>query len=124
MWIGQETRRIGQTQRAEVGDGPQLEEPKRVLKYAKTNRHPGPSDNYKVQDLGNIGSTLGCVGIYMARFPDHPTTKRLARRWEFTHSEVTNYLTDPLDNVVRANGMSGEWTGVDVGCFYADPRWW
>ena len=68
-----------------------MEEPKRVLKYAKTSYHPGPSDNYKVQDLENIGSTLGWVGVYMARFPDHPHTKRLAQRWEFTHSEVTNY---------------------------------
>lgn len=101
-----------------------MEDPKRVNKYAKTNRHPGPSKDYKVQDLGSIGSTLGWVGIYMGRFPDHPNTERLARRWEFGHSEVDNYLTEKLDVVVRAKGMSGEWTGVDVGCFYADPRWW
>ena len=101
-----------------------IEDPKRVIKYAKTNRHPGPSKDYKVQDLGSLGSTLGWVGIYMGRFPDHANTERLARRWEFGHAEVDNYLTDSLDVVVRANGMSGEWTGVDVGCFYADPRWW
>ena len=100
-----------------------MEDPKRVFRYAKANVH-APGRNYREQDLGNIGSTLGWVGTYMARFPDHPNTRRLVPRWEFTHSEVTNYLTEQLDTVVRANGISGEWTGVDVGCAHSDPRWW
>ena len=101
-----------------------MEDPKVIFRYAKANRHPGGSKNYKVQDLGSIGSTLGWVGLYMARFPDHPNTQRLLPRLEFRHSEVDNYLTRQLDQVVRSNGMSGEWTGVDVGCFYSDPRYW
>ena len=101
-----------------------MEDPELVFKYAKTNRHPGPSKNYKVQDLGSIGSTLGWVGLYMARFPDHPNTLRLLPRMDYKHSEVDNYLTRRLDHVVRSNGMSGEWTGVDVACLYSDPRYW
>lgn len=101
-----------------------MEEPEVIFKYAKANRHPGPSKNYKRQDLGSIGSTLGWVGLYMARFPDHPNTQRLLPRLEFKHSEVDNYLTRSLDQVVRSTGMSGEWTGVDVMCFYSDPRYW
>ena len=99
-----------------------MEDPKRDVKYAKTNRHPGPSkDYYTVQDLGSVGSTLGWVGIYMGRFPDHPNTERLAHRRELAHSDADNYLTEKLEVVFRANGMSGEWTGVDGACFHAAP---
>ena len=104
-----------------------IEEPDLVLKYARTNRSPGPSKNYKVQDLGSIGSTFGWIAPYTARFPNHPNSQRLLARRPIDHSEVSNYLTDKLDLAVRMNGrlrgVDGEWIGVDGACFYADPRY-
>ena len=103
-----------------------IEKPDLVLKYARTNRSPGPSKNYKVQDLGSIGSTFGWIAPYIARFPNHPNSQRLLARRPYGHSEVSNYLTDKLDEAVRTNGhlrgLDGEWIGVDGACFYADPH--
>ena len=103
-----------------------MEQPDLVLKYAKTNKAPGPSKNYKVQDLGSIESTMGWIAPYMARFPNHPNSQRLSAR-RYGHSEVSNYLTDQMDLAVRLNGrlrgLGGEWIGVDGAWFYADPRY-
>ena len=95
-----------------------IEEPGLILKYAKTNKAPGPSKNYKVQDLGGLGSTMGWIAPYISRFPDHPNSLRL----QTMHSKPKNYLTRSLDSAVRTNGFSAEWIGVDARCFYADPR--
>ena len=95
-----------------------IEEPELVLKYAKTNKAPGPSKNYKVQDLGGLGSTMGWIAPYISRFPDHPNSLRLRTM----HSNPKNNLMRSLDSAVRTNGFSAEWIGVDARCFYADPR--
>ena len=99
-----------------------VEEPDLVLKYAKTNKAPGPSKDYKFQDLGGMGSTMGWVAPYISRFPDHPNSQRLKARMSSSHSEPESYLTHELDSAVRANGFSSEWIGVDAKCLYADPR--
>ena len=99
-----------------------VEKPELVLKYAKTNKAPGPSKNYKVQYLGSSGSTMGWIAPYISRFPDHPNSKRLRARKSSAHSLPRSYLTDQLDAAVRMNGFSREWTGVDAECFYADPQ--
>ena len=99
-----------------------VEEPELVLKYAKTNKAPGPSKNYKVQDLGGAGSTMGWIAPYLARFPDHPNSQRLKARLDPGHTQPSSYLTHELDSAVRRNGFSSEWIGVDARCFYADPR--
>ena len=104
-----------------------MEQPDLVLQYAKVNHHPGPSKNYKIQDLGSIESTMGWIAPYMARFPNHPNSQRLLARRASDHSEVSNYLTGRLDLAVRLNGRlggwRGEWIGVDGECFYANPRY-
>ena len=99
-----------------------VEEPDLVLRYAKTNKAPGPSKDYKIQDLGGMGSTMGWIAPYISRFPDHPNSQRLIARMSSTHSEPKSYLTHELDSAVRANGFSSEWIGVDAKCLYADPR--
>ena len=98
-----------------------IEQPDLVLNYARTNKAPGPSKNYKIQDLGGRGSTMGWVAPYMNRFPDHPNTRRLTARVKLDHSEPQSYLTVSLDEAVRRNGESAEWIGVDARCFYANP---
>lgn len=95
-----------------------IEEPDLVLKYAKTNKAPGPSKNYKIQDLGGLGSTMGWIAPYISRFPDHPNSLRLRA----IHSKPTNHLMRELASAVSINGFSAEWIGVDARCFYADPR--
>ena len=99
-----------------------VEQPDLVLKYARSNKYPGPNKNYKVQDLGGHASTLGWIAPYISRFPEHPNTRRLMARKNFKHTEPRNYLTYSLDQAVRANGYSSEWIGVDARCLYADPR--
>ena len=99
-----------------------LEQPKLVLKYARSNKYPGPSKNYKIQDLGNLGSTLGWVAPYISRFPNHPNSRRLLARKSKSHSQPESYLTDYLTIAVWMNGYSSEWTVVDAKCLHADPR--
>ena len=99
-----------------------IENPGLVLKYARTNKSPGPSKNYKVQDLGGVGSTMGWIAPYVRRFPDHANTRRLTARSRPGHSEPRSYLTSQLDQAVARNGFSAGWTGVDARCFYADPQ--
>ena len=98
-----------------------IEQPDRVLKYARTNKSPGPSRNYKVQDLGSSASTMGWIAPYMHRFPDHANTRRLRARADWNHTQAESYLTHSLDAAVRANGHSSEWIGVDARCFYPEP---
>ena len=56
-----------------------IENPDLVLRYASTNKSPGPSKDFKRQDIGT-GSTFGWIAPYMARFPDHPNTTRMLNR--------------------------------------------
>ena len=58
-----------------------IEDPNLVLGYASTNKSPGPSKNYKRQDIGT-GSTFGWIVPYITRFSKHPNTKRLWARIE------------------------------------------
>ena len=97
-----------------------VEQPEMVMKYARTNKDPGPSKNYKIQDLTGK-STFGWIHLYMARFPDHPNTRRLLARKHFKHSEPRSYLTDKLDHAIRSRSSS-EWMGADATCFYANPE--
>ena len=87
--------------------------PERVLRYAKVNKAPGPSKNYKKQDFGGT-STLSWIAPYMARFPDHKNTRRLR---EITGKE--SYLAPRVLAAVKTNGVSAEWIGIDARCFYA-----
>jgi len=98
-----------------------IEDPKLVLGYALTNKSPGPSKNYKRQDLGYSGSsTFGWVASYMARFPDHPNTTRLLRRIADPENVVKTYLTSTLDRQVKLNGTGqGDWNFVNGKCFYS-----
>ena len=100
-----------------------IEQPDLVLKYAQTNYVSGPSKNWKFQDLGNAGSTMGWVAPYLNRFPNHPNSRRLwAYEQPYEESQPQSYLTGYLRIAVRANGYSSEWIGVDARCFYADPQ--
>ncbi len=102
-----------------------IEQPDLVLKYAWVNHAPGPSQNWKVQDLSSYGdrdSSFAWIAPYIQRFPDHPNTRRLLARRNSPHSEPTSYLTPALDGAVRDNGYSVDWIGVDARCLYADPR--
>ena len=96
-----------------------IENPDLVLGYASTNKSPGPSKNYKRQDVDG-GSTFGWIAPYMARFPDHPNTKRMLNRVKYAENEIQNYLTISLDRQVQFNGTgSGDWNFVNGRCFYA-----
>ena len=99
-----------------------VEDPDLVLKYARTNRAPGPSKNYKVQYLSGSGSTMGWIAPYVRRFPDHVNSRRLMARRLPGHSEPRSYLTGRLDLAVAMNGLSAEWMGVDARCLHSAPQ--
>ena len=91
-----------------------IENPNLVLRYASTNHAPGPSKIIR----GKISVQVGWVALYMARFPDHPNTRRMQNRvgYPVTH----NYLTLSLDEQIQKNGTgSGDWNFVNGRCFYA-----
>ena len=99
-----------------------IENPDLVLPYASTNKAPGPSKDYKRQDIGG-GSTFGWWAPYMARFPHHPNTKRLLNRIQIDDPKQVpqNYLTVTLDREVQTNGTGyGDWNFVNGRCFYAN----
>ena len=91
-----------------------IRNPQLVLKYAKTNHAPGPSKNYKIQDLGGP-STLSWIAPYIAQFPSHANTVALLN---FKGDE--SYLAPRVAMAVSKNGNSLEWIGVDARCFYAN----
>jgi poly(beta-D-mannuronate) lyase len=96
-----------------------IEDPNSVRGYASTNKSPGPSRDYKRQDIGT-GSTFGWIAPYTAKFPDHPNTKRLRARLKNPDQATKNYLTKSLDVHVIANGTArGDWNFVSGRCFYA-----
>jgi poly(beta-D-mannuronate) lyase len=97
-----------------------IENPDLVLGYASINKSPGPSKNYQRQDIGS-GSTFGWIAPYMARFPDHPNTKRMLRRISDPDAAIQNYLTINLDRQIQMNGTgSGDWNFVNGRCFYSE----
>ena len=91
-----------------------IRNPQLVLKYAKTNHAPGPSKNYKIQDLGGT-STLSWIAPYIAQFPNHPNTVALLNL-----KSDESYLAPRVAMAVSKNGNSSEWIGVDARCFYAN----
>ena len=102
-----------------------MEQPDLVLKYAQTNFFPGPSKDWKFQDLGgsgSLGSTMGWIAPYVNRFPNHPNSRRLMAYKLYEESQPRSYLIGFLRVAVRDNGYSSEWIGVDARCFYADPQ--
>ena len=103
-----------------------IDDPKLILRYAKKNRHPGPDKNYKIQNFVWLPSAMAWIPAYANRFPTHPNTQRLLARKHTEHSQPRNYLTEQFDYAIRTNGRqdgykAGEWVGVDVECFYAQP---
>ena len=99
-----------------------MEQPELVVKYARTNFAPGPSNDYKYQDLGGMASSpFGWIQPYMAQFPEHPNTRRLLARQSADFSGIRNRLTNILDVSVSSHSSNG-WTGVDATCFYANPE--
>lgn len=62
-----------------------LDDPRRVLAYAAENRNPGPSEEWRRQDLsflerrGHGRHYMAWVEAYRARFPDRTETRRLQR---------------------------------------------
>ena len=102
-----------------------IEQPDLVLKYARTNFVPGPSKNWKFQDLGgsgSLGSTMGWIAPYLNRFPNHPNSRRLMAYKLDEESQPRSYLTGFMRTAVRVNGYSSQWIGVDARCFYAAPQ--
>lgn len=61
-----------------------IEEPARVLPYARANVNPGPSDDHRAQDLGFLVRRghgrhyMAWAEPYRARFPDRAESRRLA----------------------------------------------
>jgi len=96
-----------------------IENPDLVLRYASTNKSPGPSKDFKRQDIGT-GSTFGWIAPYMARFPDHPNTTRMLNRVTDLDAVTHNYLTLSLDRQIQMNGTGlGDWNFVNGRCFYS-----
>lgn len=62
-----------------------IDDPARVLPYAAENRSPGPTSDWRRQDLsfleprGHGRHYMAWVEAYRARFPDRPETRRLER---------------------------------------------
>ena len=93
------------------------EDSKIVENYAKVNFAPGPSKNYKIQDLDGAGrinsSGQGWVRLYIDRYPNSPNTQRLLNL-----KRGQNNLIDALVSSVNQSGKSTEWITVDTNCFY------
>lgn len=59
-----------------------IDDPGRVLEYAAANYRPGPSNDWRTQDLGFLlprgrNRFMAWVEPYMRRFPHHPNTRRV-----------------------------------------------
>ena len=86
-----------------------IEQPDLVLEYAQANVYPGPSKNWKIQDLGRLGTTMSWIAPYVNRFPNHPNSRRLMAYKLDEESQPQSYLTFFLRVAVRTNGYSSEW---------------
>ena len=98
----------------DVADDPDL-----VLKYAKRNKAPGPSKDYKVQDLGGAynfsASGHGWVRLYIERFPNHENTRRLLNL-----DKRKSHIAASLAQSVAQQGKSTQWIAADTKCFYTE----
>ncbi|HYE01498.1 MAG TPA: alginate lyase family protein [Alphaproteobacteria bacterium] len=89
-----------------------IDDPTIVHPYAKENHVPGPSEDWRTQDLSFLDSRghgrhyMAWAEPYMARFPDHPNTKRLAA-----------LLAKHDFPAVRP--MVDDFTGGNTSCFWA-----
>ncbi len=90
-----------------------IEDPRRVLRYAKANVKPGPSRDYRKQDLGFLVRRahgrhyMAWAEIYMARFPERPETRHLRR------------LLSAQEPHLRP--MIDEYSGGNTSCFFYRP---
>ncbi len=95
-----------------------LENNDAVLSYASENYGPGPYGDWRQQDLGAPGDTLGWAIPYAARFPDHPNARRL-RSLEIDKRIPTQ---DVLDYVLAPDSaVMGHWIGGRSDCLYGAP---
>jgi poly(beta-D-mannuronate) lyase len=90
-----------------------IQEPSLVLPYAEENINPGPSSDYRVQDLsfvvqrGHGRHYMAWTEPYIARFTDSVTARRL--RHLLDEHEVARPLID-------------EYSGGNMSCFFATVR--
>ena len=86
--------------------------------YAKQNIYPGPSKDWRRQDLGNVATTLSWVIPYTARFPDHPNTIRIQSLRTDRDSDNGAAFNRVLSEGVR---VMGHWIGARADCLYRAP---
>lgn len=90
-----------------------IEDPSLVLPYAEANTNPGPSSDYRVQDLsfivqrGHGRHYMAWTEPYIARFTESVTAQRLRRL--LGEQEVVRPLID-------------EFSGGNMSCFFASLR--
>jgi poly(beta-D-mannuronate) lyase len=90
-----------------------IEDPSLVLPYAQENTNPGPSRNYRVQDLeflvqrGHGRHYMAWTEPYIARFPESVTGQRLR------HLLGEHGIERPLID---------EFSGGNMSCFFANLR--
>lgn len=89
-----------------------------IYPYAKENFYPGPNKDWRQQELRNLGSTLGWVVPYVARFPDHPNTKRI----QSLRTDKDSDLGMEFDRVLELGiPVKGHWIGPRADCLYRAP---
>ena len=97
-----------------------LENPNLVFPYARINHAPGPSKDWRRQDVAS-GSTFGWVASYMSRFPEHPNTVRMQNRVLGVSAVPENRLTVHLDSAVKRGGtVGGDWNVVNGRCLFGE----
>jgi hypothetical protein len=77
-----------------------LDDNELVIKYARENYVPGPHKNYRIQNLGQSGSTFGWIYPYVSRYINHPNSARIRNLWNW------------------GLPLCGEWIGTCSGCLY------
>ena len=86
--------------------------------YAKQNFYPGPSKDWRRQDLGNVATTMSWVIPYTARFPDHPNTLRI----QSLRTDRDSDNGAAFDLVLREGArVMGHWIGARADCLYRAP---
>jgi len=105
-----------------------LENTDKITLYAKENFAPGPSDDWKSQDLSYLGNDLGWIVVYMKRFPDHQNTirirslkldRRIVGQQIARIGDTTVQLADA--RILNADELIADWFGSDIACFYGAP---
>jgi hypothetical protein len=96
--------------------------PDLVLPYARVNKAPGPSEDWRRQDVVSE-SIYAWVAPYMARFPNHPNTIRLQNRISDERESPHSLTTYNLDKAVMRGGTAkGDWNMVNGRCFFGESR--